>query len=53
MGPEGQEPTAGLPQNKGSHTMSPALLVLLLFLTKPWNLPFFFFSFILVGWSVG
>ena len=52
MGPEGQEPTAGLPQNKGSHTMSPALLVLL-FLTKPWNLPFFFFSFILVGWSVG
>ena len=48
MGPEGTEPEAGLPQNKCSLLSIPALLDLLLLLTRPWGLPCFSFS--LVCW---
>lgn len=39
MGPGGTEPAAGLTQHRGGPPSLPALLVLLLLLTKPWGLP--------------
>lgn len=44
MGPTGPEPAAGLAQHRGSPPSTPAPLVLLLLLTKPWGLSRLWFS---------